>query len=477
MGVSPGKREPLKLRAGIDVPRLLGMNRYGNQAQIPDACFHTLENVRFVAGQVNERPGLQRATNQVTGPIEGIYEAGDIGAPVIVTPGGGLSAPGAYILALASAGHHIMVRFQWASPSITVLDVLPIYDGTTPYYQYTALLAGSDNKLYACGALSNPVNGKQTPIITLLDLSAMTSGAVYSLPNASPPADGTYNLFGIVEDPNSALAFFSGLMDVNNFGAVEQAGTAYRNGTSDDAVVFTTTPSAVLNTKPVFAAFNSTIYGFWGGDRGYRDTIRKRAGAGSWSSLTLPGVPFAGAVLYGPVRNPVVAFGKLFFVGGYLGIPSNKQQHAVFSITTGDVVTKEHILNSDLVGGAWAFSAGVIETFVFGGNLYYTYLETPAMNITRLGKYDNVTWTDVFWDGQIAGVSYTTGGSANSPTFFAPGDGNAYCIATESGTNQLWVLKSNGADLSVWSKLIRCDDQMGGAIWNFFNTGGAAVLH
>lgn len=69
------------MQFGVDVPECAGMVREGDAANIPDNAFWWLENVIFLGPNVASRPGQQRVnTSSLSLRIEGIFDAGDIGA-------------------------------------------------------------------------------------------------------------------------------------------------------------------------------------------------------------------------------------------------------------------------------------------------------------------------------------------------------------------------------------------------------------
>src|SRR5580765_5356823 len=72
----------LALRCGINLPAWVGMIKQGTPASIPQhACSH-LENVYFLGGRILNRAGQAKVnTDPTDGCIEGLFDAGDIGAP------------------------------------------------------------------------------------------------------------------------------------------------------------------------------------------------------------------------------------------------------------------------------------------------------------------------------------------------------------------------------------------------------------
>jgi len=114
----------LALRTGINLPAWVGMMKQGTPASVPQhACTH-LENVYFLGGRILSRAGQAKVNDVPTdGCIEGLFDAGDTGAP---------PAPGPY------NGMWIVARTSTDAGAVLILvqgdSTFTIPDGPESYF-------------------------------------------------------------------------------------------------------------------------------------------------------------------------------------------------------------------------------------------------------------------------------------------------------------------------------------------------------
>lgn len=85
-GPAQGLRETIKLQLGVNVPGFGGMVVKNDAAAIPDNAFQHLQNVVWKEGMPIDRPGAQTVNTAtplgIGVVVEGLFDAGDIGAAV-----------------------------------------------------------------------------------------------------------------------------------------------------------------------------------------------------------------------------------------------------------------------------------------------------------------------------------------------------------------------------------------------------------
>lgn len=443
-----------------DFPAWKGTSSEGDPASGPANQLNDCKNIRSDSEGYKARGGLSKgASNAATSDLDGIWEASDVGAAVVQ---GAFSPFGRYMYtsALLVADGFTPGVLKWDSVTLLFsgVQVGPTYDGVTPYYNFLGFTKGQDNQLYTQGALFDPVALTQTAAIWRINPDSGALTTIWSLPSSvvpsGDPRQGGIEPFSICESPKGVF-YGSREGGFYNDGITPAPGDTYRNGVIDVTGTFSlATPTTVRAATTVF---NGTLYTVWGSidtSGGLElNPIRKRTGVGSWSNLVMP-TPPVGYVHLVPMGKPVVIGTKLWFNAMYRDAGLILHLPAVLSVDTSDVVRVEHTIPP---GG---FGYGVGFPVAFNGFLYYYWTRNDG--ITRLAKYDGVTWTDIEWNCKIGGIDYFL-------FDFSPnvGDGTSlYAIAAKSGVGD-FIIKSNGADTTTWTAVVQITGAFGSSFGSF----------
>ena len=433
-GTDP-EHHPFEYLVGVTIPRWKGINKQASAASPQEDELRHAINVRPIQDGYISRPGQAKLTASALGSIEGMFEAGDRGAPSPVdlppppTPGN------LFMSAHNSSGETVLLSYNTTSGVLTG-SVWDAVAGT--YYRDLFLFLGSNGTLYGA---SSKVNGSNVQVsVHSIVVSPFSKTLVW---DSAVHVDATDSKgrFNPVEDPSTALKFLRGF----NYDSLPVTRHVYYDGALDD----TYAPDSG-NAVPDLIVFNGTVYAAWGGeDQGIAEFargIRKRTGAGTWSDLSVPGGPFSSQFIprsgpvtvggFSPAKYTTVYGGKLWVCGQY-----SNADCTILSVTTGDVVTNEHTITIPV-----GLSPLRLETFA--GKLVLFYNSTSGFGASYIATYDGSSWVEPVWRGDVSGDEFTVVG-------FGTLGSTAYAIGRRVSDGQHWLLSAT--DLSVWTKLIRLD--------------------
>jgi hypothetical protein len=399
----------------------LGMHRRGSAAMIPDAAFYHLENGIFVGPNVRERPGQQRITNQVTGPIEGMCDTSDIGAPdadidSVPVPAGiymlgnlGTDSVLSYYDGATTVNETLVTGGSWqgqvavVSPWGTLVTTV-FKTGGTPTREIWEI---SRNPGPASRAIlfSEPTPGGSpvasvftAPVFLGTDLFVGTSYTFSVNPSASFPPRVMRLVNGIlVEDDVPPI--------VANPPETQTWANAVLNLFGVLGSVLYAAPDAV-DTLPGLTGLNM---------------IRRRSG-GAWAPDPSSVTSFSG------FSSGCVYLGRLYFGGRDLSLNG-----VIISTDGASNWTRERDLGATVAVVHYLAS--------FNGFLYYAYLDsTPQV---KLGRYSSATgWVD---------AHSTLGDTYNQVGGMGVSGGSLYLLCRKSAGGAIKLVKSTGTNTTAWT--------------------------
>jgi hypothetical protein len=451
----------LALRTGINLPAWVGMMKQGTPASIPQhACAH-LENVYFLGGRILNRAGQAKVNAEPTeGCIEGIFDAGDIGAPAVdpVDLDGGRYF---YFTGISTEpgfeGNHLLVRYDTVADT---LETESLVIGAVPYF-VKDLQIGSDGAIYSSGWKFEA--GVSSEVVVKLTWgSPVVVDEVVVVPTAATAGFGDEGAVGLAsvgdftpwwgmtgsmaEDPGAAGIFYAANRYIAPFtGGADSL--VYRDGVLDDTPVFVASPPAPFFLG-YFAAFNGTVYGTWGGlnkVNGGSATIRKRIGASSWTNLTVPTFSEDPATTFAGFGRPIEFGDELWVPGVYLKSPGNRRA-CFLSIASDDTVTFRYAVPTSV-----QTDTAMVNCVLYGGFLYY-FFSDPASGFafSSMGRTNGVSFVDLHWDCTIGEVPYACLSIRKS-------GGSLWAIAATgmdaipTPPDSYWILRSNRSQTDVWT--------------------------
>lgn len=444
MPVKPlGQRSPLKMRYGANVPMALGMHRRGGASRIPDAAFYHLENVLFAGPNVKSRPGQQKATDQVTGPIEGIHEASDIGAPG--TELDEITEANVYFMTKNSSTEQIyinelntetLVRTQHPvglSPGFYRMGDVVSGDGASDGF----VLASDGHFYIACRKV--PGDGTCTPVLLKVDSSTWVVTEVFADPLGAVTNNGPH-FWDLVEDPANPLVFYI-TKQIDASGGNRVYHYTGGVGTLDDGSL--TFGDACLYGSLSF--LGSTPISAWAltGNPFVGDTavpIRRRTGVATWTTVTPP-TPPAGT----PPNGYIGAGGGGDVLGGVLYLPvlyggfGGPHLWQILSVTSGWATAVAHDITpgATIMDALVALGSGTFRAKTVGGVLYYTYINEDGELV--LGSFDGSDWTDEVHNFGVSGNAtwFSVVGGATFLMFHVTG--SAQKLARSASPTSSWT--------------------------------------
>lgn len=368
MPVKPlGQRSPLRMRYGGNVPMALGMHRSGSAATIPDAAFHHIENAVFSGPNVKSRPGQQRATNQVTGPIEGMCDVSDIGAAVAAADGLG-ALPAAYgALRKTTGGTPATTLYDFNNPTDTTVNVRD----ETEAGDHT-IIRSIDSVLY----------------IGTIEVAGVPSIPA-KIKTGSPASRPTALLTSLITGTEAGSWLFSGFVKYGGtvhvgYGSVPGSGADASTAkvyTLSGAVLTLSDDSGRLRGYPFLVPFGSDLYAVYTPLNFGSSTdmlLRKKSG-GVWSTATA-------SVVAGFFPTAAVEFmGKLYMGGVIYNVPAGTFSSWAIVSWDGATLATARVPAGGLSSSPMALAASATK-------LYYTWREPGGDG--EIGSFDGVTWTD-----------------------------------------------------------------------------------
>lgn len=401
-GREKGLRSPLEVRFGITTPTYLGVNTQKPALALLDGEGVEGINLRIKGGRPISRGGQAKVNVDTIAPIHGFTDttsdAGinpnrelneDIGTPYNALYAIGNDAEGAFVhidkasLVVVTTGLHDAGR-----PSSVPID----WNG--------GVVAG-----IAFGETETEV----TAVPSLLTLFPITHAGT-SAKCTSLLAMGT-DLLAVWDD--SGIGIFVGLWD----GAHLTTDLAVPNTLSGVLMKFQGT--AWLGHSPPGGSPLNTIY-------------RRRPGAGSWATLSLPS-----ATAF-RTHHGISYRGRLYVIG------EDTDEFVIYS-TDGLTFVKERTIS------VVATAPAVAQLAVIRGNLYYWYHDgTDGADFSMIGKFDGASWDD---DNKNLGAQIDSQGYARGLGFVGGHDGADAIYADESGNIHVW--ESDGINIfGTWTKVL-----------------------
>lgn len=417
-GPQRGIRNYARRRQGLDFPEFGGIRKEGDAGSLPPYLFRHLENVRLLAsGEIGVRGGQSKlSTSAMTGCVRGIfppeYRAGMLGTGFYGPYGSGNDSTadavlyfkttrelaardtrvGAYTggFKIISNTIYIGTRVTTGPGNVEVRTYAPWKDSAPSMVVQIVLGAGPQDKAFA-------------------DFISF-GGTTYVAYEAGSPGSSVARVYTL---SGSTL-------------------------TADDT--FTIGASAGV-TAPYLVALSGTLYAaygrYWNSATGGGMVlpIRKRTGAATWASETMPAISDWAA-------QSVAVYGSAFYLGG-LGHTGGSRKPMILK-HDGATVT----VARDPVGNASGNGPAVKGMASFNGFLYFTYENaTPAV---MLGKFDGATWSE----SEFNFTTVSAGFQIDAPALIAPSDGNLYCVIKDATTGLWHLLKSAGTNTQSWSTVV-----------------------
>lgn len=425
---------PFEFLVGVTLPKWRGVNKEASPAAPEDGQLRDGVNIRPIQDGYVSRSGQEKLTSSAVGSIEGMFEAGDRGAPhpADLPIGPPESDDGVVYFAGVNAGvEDVLLSYDTLAATLGS----DVFDASgSPYYRGLRLIRGSDGKLYA-GSSKVDVPGA---------FGAVTHTAVHRIDipfskvllwEVATAVEGDFNSYGarynLAEHPTAALKFIRGFTWADTASGGAQTGKVYYDGGLDDTYSATSSPFGE-RAGPEFAAFNSTLYAAWGLQIGdVTGGIRKRTGAATWAALTMPAPPTSNK-FYPFGRSCAVEYGgKLWVAGHYEG---GFAPHSCWylSIDAAGNVVQEH----RVIGG---YKPRLLT--VFDDKLIYFYEDSGGN--TGMGAYNGSVWDDNAW--AVA--------PALSHTALAVGKLGSYIYLFTGPSGTAHLLRANATDLTTWVDL------------------------
>ena len=422
---------PFEFLVGVTIPKWRGISKQGSAAAPDEEQLRAGINIRPIQDGYISRPGQSKLTASAVGSIEGMFEAGDRGAPqpADLPTGPPESDNGVIYFPGVNAGSEDVLMSYDTLATAFASNVFSA--SASPYYRGLRIIRGSDGKIYA-GSTKVDVPGA---------FGVVTHTAVHRIDipfskvllwEAATAVEGAWTSFGarynLAEHPVNALKFIRGFTWADTASGSPQTGKVYYDNGLDDTYVATSSPFGQY-AGPEFAPFNGTLYAAWGRAGGdVVGGIRKRTGAATWAALTMPTPPTANK-FYPAGRSCAVEYaGKLWVAGSYEG---GYAPHSCWylSIDTAGNVVQEH----RVVG------AKPVLLTVFDGKLVYFYETGP----TGMGTFNGSSWDDNAWAvaPSFSDIPIATGKLGSY----------IYLLALPSGSSHL--LRANASDLTTWVDL------------------------
>ena len=419
----------------------LGMHRRGSAALIPDAAFYHLENGIFVGPNVKSRPGQQRATNAVTGPIEGMCDTSDIGAPGAGSGGGGggpvptffyiicngSANEGGDYAAASTIAHKL---FTFDIPTMTLTERTNALTGKLGHIYYDVV---TDRVLYTAGP--STTGGNHASIREWNADHSQSERATLAVASASAPG------FTGIAKFNGGW-FVSGVADIVGPGDTTRVWSYDGVSTLTPDFAMVTGDGGGLAGNPDLTVFGTaneflchpTCLASDGNSPGYS----RRTTSGIWTRTALADVTIDAGGGLGETAGVFTVDGKMYSLGKT--IVGGSGVIVVFDGTNAPTIVRTGYTNLGLVRA--------IKTF---NNKLYILASWGSSRHEILTKFDGVTWTDTEFDFGVSGDGSPTAIQVND--LIAVG-GDIYAVGYTGTTQKGRIWKSNGADTTSFSTVI-----------------------